>query len=200
MILGMLKRFGLIAALLALSACTQEVAVQNLPEMTFRHLEPFNLRVVDLQFADNRVPAKLARGVREVGPTLPTPPAKALRRWADDRLQLAGTTDGTARFTILKASATRTELPTDRSIKGLFEKQVTEQYDAAVEATLEIFDNRGIRRAVATAEAHRSITVREDETVLSRRRILYELVEKMMGDFDRQMDANIRRSLTEWLL
>lgn len=196
---GIFRRFSLLAAL-ALAACTQDVAVQELPEMTFNHLDPINLRVVDMQFARNEVLVEHPEGTREVGPSLPTPPDVALRRWAQDRLKPAGASEGTARFTILRATVTRTDLETETGVTSLFKKQVNERYDAAVEAILEVLGTGGIRRAVVSAEATRTLTVREDESVASRRRILYEMMERLMADFDKQMEENIRRNMTEWLL
>lgn len=186
----------LVGLSVGLSACVTPPPPETTPEMTFRHLEPFNLRVADIQI-NRELPAP-AKG--DITAAMPVSPAAALTRWAEDRLIIAGTSQGTGRFTVINARVVRTDLEVERGLTAVFKKQVNQRYDAEVEAELEILDGRGIRRATVTTKAERTITVREDETVASRRRLLFEMVEKLMAEFDSEMEKNIRRHLTPWLL
>ena len=162
--------------------------------MTFRHLPPIALRVVDIQLVNQAKPGTIAPHVAH---KMPVPPAKALTRWAEDRLQIAGN-NNTARFTILAADVTENQLKIDKSVTGLFKKQQSESYDAVIEASLEIFDQRSIRKAVVSSRATRSITMAEDISINDRQRIWYELIEKLMTEFNAEMDRNIGRFMTEY--
>ncbi len=184
----------LVAVALMLAACEARLPQSNLPEMTFRHLPPIALRVVDIQLVNSAKPGTDAPHVAHL---MPVPPAKALTRWAEDRLQIAGN-DNTARFTILESDVTETSLKLDKTVTGLFKKQQSERYDAIIEASLEIFDRRGIRKAVVSSRATRSVTVAEDMSINDRRRIWYEMMEKLMTEFNSEMDRNIGRYMTEY--
>ena len=183
------------AALLILAGCAAEVPVQRFPQITFRHLPPIDLRVVDIR-VDGDLPTPAAN---DVTAGLPASPARALTQWARDRLRLAGSTRATARFTILAARVLRKDLEMERGLAAVFKKQADRRFDGLVEAEIEILDGRGIRRAAARAKAERVITVREDDTAADRRRKLFEMTEKMMADFDREMEKAIRRHFVEWL-
>ena len=119
--------------------------------------------------------------------------------WAEDRLQLAGN-KGIARFTILEAQVKETKLRTNKKMTDLFKKEVSERYDATVKARLEILDDLGNSLAVVTSQANWSQTVREDTTLTDRRRIWLEMIEKLMGRFNTEMEMTIQRYMTKYLL
>ncbi len=195
MIPGKPLRHVIAAALLILTGCAAEVPDQSFPQITFRHLQPLDLRVVDIRI-DRDLPEPAAN---DVTASLPASPALALSQWAQDRLRLAGSTRATARFTVLAARVLRKNLKVEGGLAAVFRKQVDQRFDGLVEAEIEILDERGVRRATARAKAERVITVREDDTIADRRRILFEMTEKMMADFDREMEKAIRRHFVEWL-
>lgn len=189
-------RVFVLGVAILLTACTTVVTTQNFPEMTFRHLPPLRLNVVDIQIvsdypSDTRAP--------NIAHYFPTSPARALERWAEDRLRADGT-GATARFTIHEATATQRSLKVDRGLGGLFKKEQSERVDATVRASLVILDSRGTQRASATTRATRFITLREDATLEDRHKIWFELTEKLMADFDKEMGINIRRHVTPYLL
>ncbi len=195
MIPGRPHRHLIAAALLILTGCAAEVPVQSFPQITFRHLQPLDLRVVDIKI--NPIPPDPVPN--DVTAGLPASPGLALTQWARDRLRLAGSTRATARFTILAARVLQKDLKVERGLAAVFKKQVDQRFESVVEAEIEILDERGIRRALARAKAERVITVREDDTIADRRRKLFEMTEKMMADFDKEMEKAIRRHLVGWL-
>ena len=198
MTLGKPHRHVIVAALLILTGCAAEVPVQSFPQITFRHLQPLDLRVVDIR-VDEALPAPAADAADNVTAGLPASPGRALSQWARDRLRVAGSTRATARFTILAARVLRKDLKVEGGLAAVFRKQVDRRFDGLVEAEIEIIDERGVRRATARAKAERVITVREDDTIADRRQKLFEMTEKMMADFDREMEKAIRRHFAEWL-
>ena len=186
--------FALLAPL-ALGACETPMPAQTLPGLTYEHLKPFRLDVAAVDVVSQYRSPMQKPNVEHL---FPTPPEKALRRWAQDRLKAAGK-GATARFVILDARATETPLKIDKSFWGAFKRQQSERYDATVEATLEILDSRGFRKGFANARASRSRTVREDATLNERERTWFELTEALMKDFDAELERNIRQHLGGFL-
>ena len=195
MYISKLNSVILIALFMLLGACTT-VPDNSFPELTFKHLEPISLRVAKIQMAsqtDNNTEPP------NVGHRFPISPHEAVKKWALDRLQIAGNS-GTARFSILKANVTETRLKTDKSFKGLFKQEASERYDAIVEARLEILDNKGIIIAAVTSRATWTQTVREDTSLTDRRRIWFGLIEKLMGTFNDRMEEEMRRYLSKLIV
>ena len=182
--------------IVALAGCETAVPENGSAEMTFLHLDPIRLNVVDLQIATEPGAAIDPRGVSA---KFPTTPIKAVNRWAQDRLRAAGPRN-IARFTIHSARVSETPLQVDSGVKGLFKKELSERYDTNIEASLEILDPNGLRRARVISKAARSATIREDATINERETRLMKLVEDLMADFNAQMDANVGRYMVEFLL
>jgi hypothetical protein len=188
-----MKVFALLGVVF-LAGC-QTTSTPKLPEMTFRHLPPIALRVTEIKIVSE---TKHGIDAPHVGHQFPTPPEKAIKRWSEDRLQIAGG-PGIARFTIIEADAVEKNLRVDTGVTGVFKKQQSEQYTVTVEARLDIIDRRGGATAFATANATHSKTVREDISLHDRRQIWFELVEKLMAEFDKTMEVQIRRNLGGYL-
>jgi len=187
---------AVLAAAAALAACETPVEVEKFPELTYSHLPPFRLNVLTVDIKSDYRPPMAAPNVDHL---FPTPPKKALERWAKDRLKAEGQT-GSARFTIIDASIIETVLPRDKGLTGALTKQQAFRYDATVEASLEIMDAKGFRKAFATARVKRSRTVREDATLNDRDRIWFVLVESLMKDFNAEMEKNIRQYMQGYLM
>jgi hypothetical protein len=129
----------------------------------------------------------------------PAPPLQALANWARDRLR-AGGNGNLARFTIVRADATEKNLPIKGGISGTFTDQVSQEYDVAVDATLEILDAHGMAVRSVHVSASRSRSVLQSATPNDRDKVRYELVKDVMGAFDRQMEAQIRDNFGLYLL
>ena len=198
---GFGKRFRSIAAALSaasvllLGACETPLVVQKLPELTYGHLPSFLLDVATIEVESAYRPSMRPPDVEHL---FPTPPEKALRRWASDRLSAEGRA-GTARFVITEARVTEKRLAVDKGLAGVFKMQQSERYDAAIEASVEIFDDRGFRRAFAGARATRSRTLGEDASVNERERLWFEIVEEVMELFDAEIEKNIRQHMGGYL-
>jgi hypothetical protein len=180
--------------MLGLAACETSVPEQNLPELTFAHLKPIGLNVAVVEVVSNYKPPLKAPNVEHL---FPTPPIKALRRWASDRLKAVGKS-GSARLVIHKASAVETLLKKKTGFKAAFTKQQSNRYDLAVEATLEIYAD-GRQKGHALAHASRFSTLREDASINKRRRLWFDLTENLVKDFDAEMEKNIRQHLGGWI-
>lgn len=129
----------------------------------------------------------------------PVPPVRAVQNWARDRLRANGQ-GGAARFTIANASAAVKDLPIQGGLTGAFTDQVSQQYDVAVDAALELFDSTGVMLRSARITATRSRTVLQSATANDREQMRYELVRDLMADFDSQAQARISSSFGQYLL
>ncbi len=192
----MVRRYLVSLLVVFLAACETPVATQTLPELTYGHLSKFTLDVAGIDVKAKYVPPMQAPNVEHL---FATPPGKALRRWAADRLRAAGRR-GRARFLILDAAVTETPLKLDKSFTGAFTKQQSRRYDATVEVSLEILDDKGFRTGFANARVMRSRTLGEDATINDRERMWFDLTEALMQDLNAEMEKNIRQYLSGYLM
>ncbi len=178
---------------LSLGGCETPVQRQKLPELTFAHLSPLKLNVARIEVVSQYRPPLKAPNVEHL---FPTPPLKAMKQWAKDRLRAVGRS-GSAKLIITTASAIETALPVQTGLKATFTKQQTQRYDLTVEARLEVSSPNG--HGTATAHATRFSTVREDASIDAREKIWFDLTEALVHDFDKAMEKNMRQHLRGWL-
>jgi hypothetical protein len=121
----------------------------------------------------------------------PVPPARAMENWAHDRLAAAARS-ARARFVIQDASVVEVELKKkEEGITGALTKEPAQRYDATVQATLSILDDRGTMVRTVTVKASRSQTVLEGITPNDREKTWYDMIKALMADFDQQMGIEI---------
>ena len=178
-----------------LGACASPAPTQHVPEVTFSHLQVYNVDVAKIE-VENRYSAPLK--APHIVHLLPTAPGKALERWVKDRFQAVGQT-GSLRLIIADARATETALPLDKSLKGRLMRQQSQRYDMAVLATLHMRDGTGKTISTASARAARSITAREDISLKDREKLWFDTVNRLMNDFNTVMEANVQSYLSRWL-
>jgi len=187
---------GLAMVLSGLSGCKLPAPPPpDFPPISFKQYGPIKLnagQVEVLQAYDS--PMKYPN----VEQSFPVSPATMAERWAKDRL-VAGGGNYTARFTIQRASVVTVELPRDNSFKGKLTTQQTTRYDAVLEVTLEIRNDRGYRDAIVTARVDRSRTVAEDITEADRQRAWFAMTQEMGDELNNQLQKNITESLGRFI-
>ncbi|MEQ8805576.1 MAG: hypothetical protein RIE16_07355 [Rhodospirillales bacterium] len=187
----------LVAGLLALGGCATPDPSVNQPEVTFQHMPSLNLAVDRVKIVDVHKPPLAAPNVEH---KMRTPPAKAMAVWGRDRLKAVGGAAGTvARMTIERASVVETKLPRTQGIKGAFTTDQDARYDLEMSAMIEVFDPQGRRVGHAAARATRNQTVPEDVTLNDLNKTWFAMMEASFKDFDREMEANMRRFLGNWM-
>jgi hypothetical protein len=179
-----------------LTACQASSPQVSFPTMTFKHLPTIKLRVVDIQLVSN---FERNADMPHVAHRFPISPEKALIQWATDRIRALGGKN-TARLTITQADAQEIKLKLDKNFTGIFKNQQSDRYITNVKAQLEILDEHGRRKAIVTAQAEQSITVAESTSLADRRKIWYNLVEKLITRFNLSMQENINSNLQYYLL
>ena len=164
--------------------------------MTFKYLPPIKLVVSKIELVSN---AKTSMEAPHVGHKLPISPEKGMLQWANDRLLAVGNKN-VARLIITRADAREINLKLDKSITGLFKNQQSHRFEAFVEARLEIVDKNNIQQAFVTGKAEKSITVSEATSLSDRKKIWYNLVEKVMNKFNLIIQQKIEQKLMKYLL
>ncbi len=176
--------------------CTRPDPRPAFAQLRFTHLPP-------LRIAANRVDIREAYEPPLARPNveheMPLPPARAAQFWADDRLQPTNMADNTVRLTIHDAAVTEKALALTQGLRGAFQTDQSERYDAVLDATLELLDPLGIILAHTSAKVWRHITVPEDASINDREIAWFTLVEGLMQDFDTRMEEGVRQYMGNWL-
>ena len=193
--IGLPIRTIMIVTLLAATGCETAVQPRSFPEQTFRHLPPISLDVAEIDIVLFFEPPLKAPHVEH---EMPVPPHKVIERWVVDRIRTVGIS-GQAVLTVRDASVVEKRLKPLGGIRGTFTKEQSERYDARVEVEISAVGGRGLRSAKAMTTSSRSRTVPEDATLRQRQVLWYELTERVMQDFDRTFEAQIRKHLAAFL-
>jgi hypothetical protein len=180
----------------ALAGCQTAPPLVSFPEITFSHLAPLHLAAATVEVR-NRYASPLAHP--NVEHRMPVSPEKAVRRWSADRLRASGRS-GTVRVIISDSSVKGETLQKTPGIKGIFTTEQAVRYNASVEASVELLDERGRRRAVSQSRVRRSVTTPENASINDRDKIWFTLVEDLMKDFNAEMERNIRQYMSGYLL
>ena len=184
------------AATGTLGGCNTPPERYEFPELTYAHLPPIRLNVAVIDVLDSYHPPMAAPNVEHL---FPTPPAKAMERWARDRLVAAGNNGG-ALFTITRADVLEVPLARTTGIKGVFTTDQSYRYDAMLQVKLEAENTSGLRRGSITAQAKRSRTVDEDITLNQRERLWFEMTELLMRDIGTEIEKQINTYMPAFLV
>lgn len=182
-----------------LGACATEHPLPGpVPKVGFAHLPPLSFNVANVEVTSAYASPMVAPNAEH---RMPSPPERAMSDWAMTRLKAAGDagSSGTATFTITDASVIETKLAKTGGVKGMFTYQPAERYDAKASANLKIDDVSGAGGSISVTAA-RSIEVSENATLAEREQAWVELVEKLMADFNTQMEQQITAHMTPWLM
>lgn len=185
-----------VALLSGLSACDTPPKRPTYPDIRFTDEAPFRLAIASVDVVtEYRAPFHPPN----VDHIFPVMPSHAMENWAHDRLQAAGG-PGRAKFTTLNATVAETALTKkSEGLTATFTKEASERYDATVQATLQILDERGFPLRTVQVKASRSQTVIEGITPNDREKAWYEMTKALMADFDQQMDIEIRGNFAGYL-
>ncbi|RBM08519.1 hypothetical protein [Novacetimonas cocois] len=168
--------------LVMLGACHND---QQQPTMTFAplsysNLAPLNLNVASISIVDRGQPGMVPG---DLSNRAPTPPDQALRQMAHDRLIASGA-GGHGVFTIDRASILHEP-------GGILDGQMN--------VHLDVVSADGLRKGYAVAQVTRSYDPKATKGNTDTTANLYELVNLMMQDMNRELESQIRNNLGNWL-
>ncbi|PPR59621.1 MAG: hypothetical protein CFH10_01841 [Alphaproteobacteria bacterium MarineAlpha4_Bin2] len=192
---GRRTRFFVIAILFIVASCETPIQSRSFPQQTFQHLTPISLDVANIRIVRLFNPPLKEPHIEH---EMPVPPIKAIERWITERILAVGAS-GQAVITIRDASVIETGLKRAGGIRGTFTTDQSERYDARIEVEIRAADGRGIRTAKARTTSSRSRSISEDATLNERRTLWYELTERVMSDFNRTFEMQIRKHLAPFL-
>ena len=186
-----------LAAATLLGGCQSAPPQARFPELTYAHLGAMRLDVARIEIADEYQEPLRPPNVDHL---FSTPPERAMRRWATERLAASGTPDRYARFVIQDAKVIETDLPRTRGVRGAFTTDQTQRYDLTLKAAIEIREERGnFQTGFATASTSRSRTVPEDISVNDREKVWFEMLEQAMNELNTELERQIRTNMTRFL-
>ena len=187
------KRLFIFVLLIPLAGCDTPNLENSLPELTFKHQNVIQLDVERIEIINEfKMPFKFPN----VEHLVPISPGASAERWASDILRPTGES-GIAQFVITNGSVIREDLKIQKGIKGIFSLDQSKRFKANVDVRLEIFKDQ--KKSVARASASRSQTLREDASPNLQSRLWYNLVERLMKSFDREMRHQINTHLKPYI-
>lgn len=190
------------ATFVVLTGC-ESTPPPPVPDLTFDYLQKINLAVENIDVVEELNP-NITGTLNDTDKVsfsddlLPMPLNMYIKRWATDRFHADGTPGHTAKITLHEASLTRTELPIEKGMKGIFNKQPSEQFDGKVKMTLEILDKMGRTVASAETESAHFKTIMEDDTLNQRRHAMFGLTSDLLKDLDTEMAKQISSHLSRY--
>ncbi len=190
-------RFTWVACALVLLVSCQHAVLEPLPALQFTGA-PYRLNIAHIKVVEEY---KSPRRLPNVEHLADVTPAAAVGQWAQVRLLPAGNA-GRLEVVIQDASVVKKELPKQKKgLAGAFTKEQTEEYQGVLAVQLKLYNERRIL-PVAHVEvtAHLSHTLREDATLLDRERLYHQMTVELMQEVERQLDNNIRRYFSGYLL
>ena len=172
-----------------IAGCDTPNLENSLPELTFKHQKIIQLDVERIEIINEfKMPFKFPN----VEHLVPISPGASAERWASDILRPIGKS-GIAQFVITNGSVIREDLKIQKGVKGIFSLEHSKRFEANVNVRLEIFKDQ--KKSVARASASRSQTLREDASPNLQSRLWYNLVERLMESFNREIRNQINTHL-----
>jgi len=181
--------------LLTLTGCETSIKSTEQAELTFTNLVPLRLNVASIEVQQTYQPPLTKPNVDHL---FKTPPVQVMTNWAKYRFRANGGTDR-ALVIIKNASVKQVILKKDKSFTGIFTQQQSRRYDMNAEIIVKIIGPGGVQKAVASAIAKRSKTIREDANLNQRDQIWFTMEERLMDDLNKEIEAKSRRYLGGWL-
>ncbi len=181
------------AMALFLSACAGQQDIAETPrfvEPRFRNEAPIELEVSKIEVVSEFVPTFQRPNVEHL---FPVSIEKSARIWVTDRLEATGSpADRVAKVIIKDASVTEEEVKAEQ----LFYKDNL-RYRAMLSVVIQVYSSDG--QAQTNLDTWREITIPIDTSVEDKERAWNDMTDKLMEEFDRRMEQNIRRYLNMYI-
>lgn len=185
----------LVLGTLALGACETPPPAGETPQVTFRHLPEITFDVARIEIEQSYLPPHRPPNVEHL---FPESPGDLALRWARDRLVATGGS-GTLRYTVRQASVIEVPLETKKDLGGVFTVEQSERYDARLVVLAVLLDGAGVERAYASVQADRWVTVAEDYTLVERKRIWFQMAEKLVNEMGAELEKRMRENMGRYI-
>ncbi len=196
-----MARFGLIAVWVlsvALYGCTSAPPAPPADiSITFQHRAPITLNVAKIEIVDRYQPSLRAPHVEHLHNVTPS---TVTRAWIKERLGAAGS-QGLITLIVEEAGVVEEAVTVSDGFGGLFQDEVDTRLIGVIKARFDHVDvgpRGGTHSVDVVAEA--SAEVLESATLNERDLAYFHLVERLAGEFDRVLTAEIEKSLKPLLV
>jgi len=169
-------------SLISLGACTTTMPEsKTVPDLTFAHLQPMQVRVGAVNVDNRFIPGS---DPRDVSSSFPSPPDVALRRYAETRLQPAGI-DGTLKFVIEDAHIYQGVEQPDNKFINWTKMDKLDVYDITVRIRLYVAHDSGSESNHAILNLHRTLSIPQRFSLAEKEQEKFKFLELLMGDVDK---------------
>ena len=128
-----------------------------------------------------------------------TPPATAVKQWANSRLKAVGT-QGVLQVSIDDASVREVLLPKTKGLKGLVTDDQDARYDANLRVSLKLYNGvDSISTASGDVILNRSKSINEKATVEDHEKLYDAMVRDMMKAYDAAATERLRQYFSAYL-
>lgn len=191
-------RHALLLALLLTTACVDAPAPWHPEPLHFADAAHPPLRV---QAATIRVVEAPRRATaNHVEERFPTPPARALRQWASERLAAQPGGHGTLEVSIDDASVIEVPLAKTQGVKGLFTDDQDARYDAKLHVTFRYYSGASaLADATGDVEIQLSRSIHERATVVEREQLFDAMTRDLLQRFDQEANTRLHQYFSNWL-
>ncbi|MCE7999597.1 MAG: hypothetical protein HEP70_12115 [Rhodobiaceae bacterium] len=189
---------GTVLSVGMLSACTSAPpAPPTEISITFQHRVPIALNVAKIELVDRYQPTLRSPHVEHLHKVTPS---TVIRAWVDERLRAAGTR-GLITLIVEEAGVVEEPVSVSDGFGGLFRDEVDTRLVGVIRARFEHIDvgPPGASHSVEVI-AEASAEVLESATLNERDLAYFRLVERLVGEFDRVLTAEIEKSLTPLII
>jgi len=191
-----MKRILFTLAAFALIGCQQAPVPDVLPPLSFANQPKIRIAATEIRVVENYVAPARSPNIDHMFPVSPT---AAIKQWANDRLQTAGST-GIMEISIDDASVVEVPLPKTEGVRGFFTDDQSERYDGKIRVTMRLFDGqRGIAAAEGDVNVIRSRSINEKASLADRERMFHSMTKEMMDQFNTQAEARLRQYFSAFL-
>lgn len=191
---GFWVALGTVLSVGILSACTSAPpAPPTEISITFQHRAPIALNVAKIELVDRYQPTLRSPHVEHLHKVTPS---TVIRAWADERLRAVGTR-GLITLIVEEAGVVEEPVSVSAGLGGLFRDEVDTRLVGVIRARFEHIEvgPPGASHSVEVV-AEASAEVLESATLNERDLAYFRLVERLAGEFDRVLTAEIEKSLT----
>ncbi len=187
---------GLFLALVAGCTTTPPAAPADLA-ITFQHRQPLILKVAAIEVVDQYQPALRAPYVEHLHRLTP---ASIIRRWTDERIETAGAR-GLVTLIVTEATVAEEELQVAEGLAGLFRDEPDLALVGILRASFSHVDvGPPATSHLVEIVAEARVEVLESATLNERDLAYFRVVEKLAGEFDQALTAEIKRSLAHLIV
>lgn len=130
-----------------------------------------------------------------VGYRAPVSFEQAVNMWADAHFELTGAGENTLRVTVREADIVEKLLPVKKGIAGWFRKDQSAEYTATLDLSVTLIDANGQEQGSAEAKTLHSTTVPEGTTEAEKQAVWMEMMKRVFGNLDRELQPRIRQTL-----